>query len=50
VAPGSYGTTHVGDESDTSPYPDKTLTGISIEAFIRNMSVLIRAIDPSMSK
>jgi hypothetical protein len=46
VAPGDFRTTHVGDDSDTSPYPDSTLTGISIAAFIRNMSVLIRAVDP----
>jgi PelA/Pel-15E family pectate lyase len=46
VAPGNYRTTNVGDDSDTSPYPDSTVTGISIDAFIRNMSVLIRAIDP----
>ena len=46
IAPGKYQTTHVGDDSDTSPYPDPSLTGISIDAFIRNMSVLIRTIDP----
>ena len=27
AAPGNYRTTHVGDDSDTSPYPDKTLNG-----------------------
>jgi hypothetical protein len=47
AAPGNYRTTHVGDEFDTSPYPDSTLTGISIDAFIRHMSVLIRALDSS---
>jgi PelA/Pel-15E family pectate lyase len=47
VAQGDFRTTHVGDDSDTSPYPDPTLTGISIGAFIRNMSALIRAIDPA---
>ena len=44
-APGSFGQTHVGDESDTSPYPDSALMGISIEAYLRNMSVLIRSLD-----
>jgi hypothetical protein len=39
---GDYSQTHVGDESDTSPYPDATIKGISTSAFIRNMSVLIR--------
>jgi hypothetical protein len=43
--PGSYATTHVGDESDTSPYPDPKLMGISIDAYVRNMGVLIRALD-----
>jgi hypothetical protein len=38
--------THVGDEWDTSPYPDDKLMGISIDAYIRNMSTLIRALDP----
>ena len=37
---------HVGDEWDTSPYPDPKLMGISVESYIRNMSTLIRAIDP----
>ncbi len=41
VAPGSFATTMVGDTSDTSPFGDDTLVGISIEAYIRNMSVLI---------
>jgi hypothetical protein len=45
VTPGNFRTTHVGDEWDTSPYPDSALMGISLDAFIRNMSVLIRAID-----
>jgi PelA/Pel-15E family pectate lyase len=44
--PGDFGRTHVGDQYDTSPFPDEKLMGISIEAYIRNMSVLIRAIDP----
>lgn len=45
VAPGDFSQTHVGDEYDTSPFRDETLTGISTAAFIRNMSVLIRALD-----
>jgi hypothetical protein len=46
-APGDYSRTHVGDETDTSPYPDPKLTGISVEAYVRNMSVLIRQLDAS---
>ena len=42
VASGSFGQTHVGDEFDTSPFPDPKLQGISIEAYVRNMGVLIR--------
>jgi PelA/Pel-15E family pectate lyase len=45
VAPGDYSQTHVGDETDTSPFPDDTIEGISTSAYIRNMSVLIRALD-----
>ncbi|MGE3840841.1 MAG: pectate lyase [Vicinamibacterales bacterium] len=45
VTPGDFSRTYVGDTTDTSPYPDETLEGISIAAFIRNMSVLIRALD-----
>ncbi len=44
--PGDYSQTYVGDETDTSPFPDPALMGISIEAYIRNMGVLIRALDP----
>ena len=43
--PGDYSQTHVGDETDTSPFPDDKLMGISIDAYIRNMGVLIRALD-----
>jgi PelA/Pel-15E family pectate lyase len=43
--PGDYSQTHVGDETDTSPFPDPRLMGISIDAYIRNMGVLIRAVD-----
>jgi hypothetical protein len=45
VAPGDFSETQVGDETDTSPYPDDQLVGISTAAYIRNMSVLIRALD-----
>lgn len=42
-APGDYSTTHVGDETDTSPYvTDKPVVGISIAAYIDNMVELIR--------
>ena len=46
-APGDFSRTHVGDETDTSPYPDAKLKGISVEAYVRNMSVLIRQLDAS---
>jgi hypothetical protein len=36
----------VGDDTDTSPFPDEKLIGISTAAYIRNMSVLIRALEP----
>jgi hypothetical protein len=42
---GDFSQTYVGDETDTSPYPDKTITGLSTEIYIRNMSVLIRALE-----
>jgi PelA/Pel-15E family pectate lyase len=42
---GDYSQTYVGDETDTSPFPDPALMGISIESYIRNMGVLIRALD-----
>ena len=42
AAPGDYSTTRVGDETDTSPYPDSSIMGISVRAYVRNMSVLIR--------
>lgn len=41
-ADGDYATTHVGDASDTSPYPtDKPVLGISTGAYIQNMTTLI---------
>ncbi len=45
VAPGDFSQTYVGDETDTSPFPDEKLTGISTAAYIRHMSALIRALD-----
>jgi hypothetical protein len=47
--PGDFSQTHVGDESDTSPFPDKNIRGISTELFIRNMSVLIHALEQPRS-
>jgi PelA/Pel-15E family pectate lyase len=39
---GDYATTHVGDRTDTSPYPDPNpKPGISTGAYIQNMTVLI---------
>lgn len=46
-AGGDFSQTYVGDETDTSPYPDDKLMGISIEAYVRNMGVLIRALGAS---
>ena len=46
-AAGSFATTHVGDVTETSPFPDTTTLGISTATFIRNMSVLIRALPPA---
>ena len=43
--PGDFSTTLVGDDTDTSPYADPTITGISVAAYVRNMSVLIRFVD-----
>jgi hypothetical protein len=45
--PGDYSQTYVGDTTDTSPFPDPKLMGISIDAYVRNMGVLIRALDSS---
>ena len=45
MAAGDYSQTHVGDETDTSPFPDGATLGISTAAYIRHMSVLIRALD-----
>ena len=43
---GDYSQTHVGDLSDTSPYPtDKPVTGISTGTYIQNMVALIDYLD-----
>jgi PelA/Pel-15E family pectate lyase len=46
AAPGDFSQTYVGDDTDTSPFPDPKLMGISTEAYIRNMGALIRALGP----
>jgi PelA/Pel-15E family pectate lyase len=45
ITPGDYSTTLVGDDTDTSPYADPTIMGVSVRAYVRNMSVLIRFVD-----
>ena len=47
AVPGDFSTAHVGDDSDTSPFRDDKLMGISTAAYIRNMGMLIRALDAS---
>jgi hypothetical protein len=43
VAQGDFGTTHVGDETDTSPYTDTAkTTSISTQEYLRNMNILIQ--------
>ena len=45
---GDYATTHVGDVTDTSPYPtDMPEMGISTGAYIQNMTTLIDWLDQS---
>jgi PelA/Pel-15E family pectate lyase len=48
-AAGDFSTTHVGDDTDTSPYPDNTIAGISLDAYIRNMSILIKTLDTAQA-
>lgn len=43
--PGDFSQTYVGDASDTSPYPDEALYGISTTVYIENMGALIRWLD-----
>ena len=45
--PGDFSQTYVGDASDTSPFPDPKLMGISVDAYVRNMGILIRALESS---
>ena len=45
-AHGDFSQTYVGDDTDTSPYPDPKLMGISIDAYIRNMGTLIKSLNP----
>jgi PelA/Pel-15E family pectate lyase len=45
--PGDFSQTYVGDASDTSPFPDPKLMGISVDAYVRNMGTLIRALESS---
>jgi PelA/Pel-15E family pectate lyase len=46
VAPGDYGVTQVGDETDTSPYPDPhPATGITTATYVANMARLIGALE-----
>jgi len=47
--PGNFATTHVGDNTDTSPFPDTTTVGISTSTFIKNMSILIRSLPQSVT-
>jgi len=43
---GDYATTHVGDATDTSPFPtDKPVMGISTGAYVQNMTTLIDWLD-----
>ena len=45
VAPGDFGSTRVGDRTDTSPYIDpKPVTGISTGIYIENMERLIASL------
>ena len=45
-ADGDYSVTHVGDATDTSPYPtDKPAMGISTGNYIQNMTALIDYLD-----
>jgi PelA/Pel-15E family pectate lyase len=48
ATPGDYRSTHVGDATDTSPYPtDKPVIGISTATYLANMALLIRALTAS---
>lgn len=48
AATGDFATTHVGDATDTSPYPtDKPELGISTGTYIQNMTTLIDYLEPA---
>ena len=43
--PGDFSQTHVGDDTDTSPFPDPApVKGISTAVFVENMGVLVRGL------
>lgn len=43
--PGDFARTYVGDDTDTSPFPDPApVPGISTDVFVRNMGTLIQAL------
>jgi len=42
----TYAQTMVGDAYDTSPYENRDVVGISMQAYIQNMSILIRSLRP----
>ena len=44
VTAGDFSRTHVGDRTDTSPFPDENIVGISVAAYMRNMGVMMRAL------
>jgi hypothetical protein len=46
VAPGDFSTTHVGDDSDTSPYPaPEPIAGISVALYAANVDALVRYLE-----
>ena len=50
AAKGDFATTHVGDEWDTSPFPNTTVQGISTAVYIRRMTTLIKALETTPSQ
>jgi Pectic acid lyase/Concanavalin A-like lectin/glucanases superfamily len=47
---GDFSQTHVGDDSDTSPFPNTSVRGISTTTYIRRMTVLIRALEATPAR
>ena len=46
VAKGDFSSTQVGDETDTSPYPDPNpVVGISTAEYMKHMNVLIQSLE-----